>query len=387
MRFNKFSSFIVLILLAGSLSASEFISGEGNVVPKGKIIDDDLYLTGNYSEVYGEITGDLTAFCFDIESEAEIGGSCLLIGWNIGLGGVIQNSARLVGNNIDIMSDIGGNILAFGEEINIDRDAIIEKDLTCYGDIVNIEGTVKGDIIVKGGSVFISGHIEGNAEIDAEDISIQSPGVIGGDLKYISNAEMYIEDGARVEGRIDWDLPRITEDSLERLASNILSILKVLLFFMSLITGFGLILFFRNHTREASNQIHNKFWQSLGIGFLAFIIFLGGSVLLIAVIVGIPLGMILIGLGMVLFYVGKIYVAIVVGRLIFGFFSGKRFAIGWEFIIGLLVLTIIFQIPVLGTIAYIVVFLVGAGGAIAAEMYISAKFRESLSASAANPQE
>lgn len=387
MRFTRYIIFTVLILVSGSLRASEFISGEGNVVPKGRIIEDDLYLTGNYSEVYGEITGDLTAFCYDIESEGEIGGSCLLMGWNIVLGGVIQNSARLIGNNIDIMADVGGNILALGGEINIDRDAIIEKDLTCYGDIVNIDGTVKGNILIKGGSVFISGRIEGDVEIDAEDISIQSPAVIGGDFDYVSNAEAYIEDGARVEGRIDWDLPRITEDSLEQFAANALSVIKVILFFMSLITGLGLILFFRSHTREASNQIQNRFWQSLGIGFLALIIFLGGSVLLIGFIVGIPLGLILIGLGLVLFYVGKIYVAIVIGRLIFGIFSGKRFAIGWEFIIGLLVLSIVFQIPVLGIIAYIIVFLVGAGGAIAAEIFIRRKFHEYLKASTATPQE
>lgn len=376
---------LIMVLLISSGMASEFIANEGNVVASDETIDDDLYLFSNNCEIYGEITGDLSAFCYDIESEGTIGGSCNIFAFNLILGGIVNNSARIFGFDIDIIGDIRGNVLAFGQEIHIDRDAIIEKDLNAWGEVVFVDGIVKGDVEISGGSVVITGRIEGNLYIEAEEISIVSPAVVGGDFNYISAEKAYIEDGARIDGEIDWEEVEVRK-TLDEAISDISHGIRIILFLMSLVTGLGLILIFRNHTRESSNQIQNKFWQSFGIGFLAFVIFMSGSILLMILILGIPLGIMMMILGMILFYIGKIYVAIVIGRLLFKMLAPKsKIAIGWEFIIGLIVLSLVFLIPVLGAIMYFVTFLVGAGGAIAAEIAINRKFGEVLTPASLPP--
>ena len=135
---------------------------------------------------------------------------------------------------------------------------------------------------------------------------------------------------------------------------------------MALVTGMALILLFRNHTLESTIQIRKKFWHTLATGFLAWIIFIGGALILLVLIVGIPLSILLVTVGMVLFYIGKIYVSIFLGRLLVGWLSrGKKIALGWELLIGLIVLSIVFQIPGFGTFVYVLTFILGTGAAIA----------------------
>jgi hypothetical protein len=377
MRYIGILVIMLLLLTAFTSSASEFISGSDKIISKNEIISDDVYFYGDYCDSYGTITGDLIAFCYNITSEGETNGSANLFGRFVSLGGKTGNSARLFGQYIDIYGNIDGSLLAFGQEINMEKNVTVARSAHCYADVIVIEGDIGEDTELSGGSVLISGRIDGDVKIKAEDITIASSAIITGDLEYQSGSEAFIDNGAQIDGRVRWD-ELIIDNDFDNIFSVIGPIFRVTMFFITLITGLFIILLFRYHTRESSNQIQHHFWKSLGVGFLGMMLFSFGALILIILVVSIPIGIMLLFLGGVLFYIGKIYVSIVIGRLLFGLLSSKpKLALGWEFIIGLVILTILFQMPYLGSIIYLFTFIVGMGGAICGYLALSRKYKES----------
>lgn len=358
---------LIIVFHPAISHGSQFFHKKTVTVSKTDKIDDDLYIFANYGKVNGMINGDLSAFCYDINSVGEIAGNANLFGYRVDLHGRVERSARLFGNIINSNGDIAGNMLVCGNEISIGEKGIVGRDLDCYGAKITIDGTIKGNLKVAGDRIVISGTVEGDADIKGESILIVPPANIKGTLTYTSKKEAVVEEGAVIQGEKTWKQPTVEKDGEEEKGGiSVFSvILRIILFFMALITGLVILFLFKEHSRESSKQIIENFWVTLARGCLAFIIFTAGVVVLFILILGIPLGILLISLGMILFYLGKIYVSISLGRIIFGIFNrGQSHSIGWELLLGLTILTILFQIPYLGWIIYIGAFILGSGAAV-----------------------
>jgi hypothetical protein len=82
-----------------------------------------------------------------------------------------------------------------------------------------------------------------------------------------------------------------------------------------------------------------------------------------ALIIGIPAGIMLLFAYTVFFYIAKLYVAIAIGRLgIRAFRKDVDPKQGWSLLFGLIILTLLFMIPVLGWLIYFAVIFWGIGG-------------------------
>jgi len=358
---------LIIVFYPAISHGSQFISKKTVTISKMDQIDDDVYIFANYGKVNGMVNGDLTAFCYDINSVGEITGNANLFGYRVDLHGQVERSARLFGNIINCSGDIAGNMLVCGNEISLGEKGIIGRDMNCYGAKITIDGTVKGNLKVAGDRIVISGTVEGDADIKGESILIVPPANIKGTLTYTSKKEAVIEEGAVIQGEKTWKRPMAEKDGEEEKGGiSIFSIIvRIILFFMALVAGLVILFLFKEHTRESARQIIENFWVTLARGCLAFIIFTAGVMVLFVLILGIPLGILLISLGMILFYLGKIYVSISLGRIIFGIFDRQQsYSIGWELLLGLIILTIFFQIPYLGWIIYIGAFILGSGAAV-----------------------
>jgi cytoskeletal protein CcmA (bactofilin family) len=370
----------LIIAMAMSLfpeysSGSQFLQQKTVSITKTEQIDDDVYIFANYCKMNGIINGDFSAFCYDINTIGDIAGNANLIAYRVDLYGKVAKSARMFGNLVNCNGEITGNMLLLGNEISVGEKAIVGRDLNCTGSKISIDGIVKGNLKASGARVIISGVIEGNATINADKILIIPPANIKGNLIYSSEKEATIEDGAIIGGERQWQIPEKKED--EEDTFSILSLLfKFGLFITAFLTGVLFIYLFKAHTFESSSQILSNFWVTLARGCLAFIIFTAGVVVLIILLVGIPLGVILICLGVILFYLGKIYTSIALGRFLFKALDrNKTYAMALELLLGLLILSFVFWIPYLGWIIYITAFIVGAGAAISGFLILSRRLK------------
>lgn len=356
--------FFLVILSPTLLLASVFRSNENIAVARDEVVSDDLYIFGNYSEVRGMVEGDLTAFCYDISSNGNIQSNANIFAYNIDFIGKIGRAARLFGFKVRINGPIVGNMLVFGNDVRLGPKAYVGRDLTFYAENMKIDGTVHGNIDGNGGRTVISGTIEGKVCIETNRLIITSPAVIKGELCYTSPEEAIIDEDVIIEGETIWH-EKGTGDKENGGSETGSYITKAVLFLMSLVTGFILIMLFRSHFEEAVGQIEGRFWYTLAIGCLSFIALTFGAIIPAVLIIGIPISIMMFALGMILFYIGKIYVGIALARYLFRLISrDTKLAIGIELLIGLILLVALFEMPFLGWIIYILAFLLGTGAAV-----------------------
>jgi len=140
---------------------------------------------------------------------------------------------------------------------------------------------------------------------------------------------------------------------------------RVVLFLCSLATGLILILLANRHTHAAADFILSKPLMCIGIGFIGVCIAPVAIAVLLITIVGIPLSIMLLFALTVFFYLAKVYVSIAVGRMVFKLL-GRQIKIGWALLLGLVIVTILFTVPVLGWVCYFGVVFWGIGAIVLA---------------------
>ncbi len=354
-------SAILISCLPITVSASVFYSKDRYVVAAGDTIDDDIYMAGSEGLFKGLITGDIIVVAKDYTMSGEVRGSVNSGSQSATITGVIGNSARIFAQRVYIDGDIGGNLLAFGEDLDITENSRIGKDATVFGSEISIAGIIGGNLRADGGQIVISGKIEGDITLEANKISIVAPAEITGDIVYKSKKEIRIEEDVIVGGEIEWR----EIDEVEKVSDGdgIGTVFRILLFLASLVTGLFIIGLSNRHCRLATEHIIQKSVVSLGVGFVAFCVIPVAIVALTVLIIGIPAAIIMLFAYTVFFYIAKIYVAIAIGRLgIRAFKKDIEPKQGWSLLFGLILLTILFMIPVLGWIIYFAVVFWGLGG-------------------------
>jgi len=369
---------VTLILLAAmplNIFGSDFRTDNTDILKKDTIRD-DLYIFGDYSDIRGLIEGDLIAFCYDISSDGKINGNANIFAYNIDLISSVDRSARLFGYKVRVNGPIQGNALVFCYDCRIDDKTIIGRDLHFGANYAKIDGTIKGDVEGTAPEITLSGIIEGNVDFEAERLLIVSPAEIRGNLVYKCPEEAIIDDDVIIDGEITWKEQKYGSDKSEDISTP--AIVKIIFLIMTLVTGLIIIFLFREHTDESVLQIHQKFWVTLAVGCLSFIVLTIGAIVPAVLIVGLPLSLIMLTAATFLFYIGKIYVSIALGHYLFSRFrSGQKTAITLEFIVGLIIMAILFTIPVLGWIIYILTFLLGTGAAVSGIISLNRKYRAS----------
>ena len=359
----------ILLLICGFapelILASEFLSGDDISISRDEVIKDDLYIMGNYSEVRGTIEGDLSAFCYDFSSNGTIEGNTNLFAYNIDYIGKIGRSARLFGYKIRLNGPVNGNVLAFAKDFKLGAKSYIGRDLTYSVDNMRIDGIVVGNIDGTSSKTVISGRIDGDICIETDQLIITSPTTIKGELCYTSPNEAIIDQGVIIEDEIIWNEKTTQTGGDITLADDVSFVLNFILFLAALLTGFVFILLFRNHIDRSVEQLKINFWHSFAIGCLSFLGLTFGAIIPAVLVIGIPVSIMMFILGMILFYIGKIYVGIALARYLFSLINKKaRLPIGIELIIGLILLTVLFGLPIIGWVIYIATFLLGTGAAI-----------------------
>ncbi|MGQ9800466.1 MAG: hypothetical protein ACUVRL_02195 [Candidatus Saccharicenans sp.] len=260
----------------------------------------------------------------------------------------------------------------FKEEIIIGPQET-QKNILAFGSRVVVEGKVEESVVVFGGEITVSGEVGKSVVGFGSRVIIRSSAVIQEDLVVLGGT-LEKEPGCTI-GQDTVFIP-----TGQKFASGVfkkgiffqLGKLYLALKLISLFFGIMLTIFvagvFPRQVYFAAGKIRTDFWPILGTGFLAVIIYAGlilFSSLLLLLIIGIPILFLLMFAGIIL----KVF-----GGTVFSYFFGESFlrALGvkkmphliWTAVIGLILVTFLGLMPVLGFIFSMVVSLVGWGVAI-----------------------
>ena len=377
---------ICLFAFASPLFA--FTVKGGNTVTISEDLDDDIYFAGNVANVAGDIGGDFFAGARIVNIFGTVKGDLLSAGASINVEGSIGDSARIIGKDIVITSNVAKDLIIIGGNIDIAKGAIIGGDLVVIGGTVKVSGDVIGDVIAFGGSVVLEGKTGKSAQINSSNITVDG-GEIKGDLKYISVNPVKISSESKIFGKTIRDkfsisnITKLAASAEEKMtfktfASGFFGS-RLVKFGGFLILGIILILVLPWTFKKYSERMKKSFGANTGIGFVvliiapaAFIVMLAVSIMLFITKFGSALG----GFILICFFfavavyilfilLGNVYFAYYIGSLVYqklkiikaGFWHKALF-----YITGLIILSLILAVPILGIIAGFAAALFGFGG-------------------------
>jgi len=366
---------LLMIFTTVPVLAFDGRTGDTITVTSGEVVDDDLYVAADAVAIDGTVDGDLWAAGGTIDINGAVSGSVMAVAETVKIGGQVDHAVRAVGQTLSISGNVNGDLIVAGGEVNIASTAIIKGDILLAAGNIRIDGLIEGDVKGYGGEVTIGNGIKGNVDLKVEGLTILPTANIQGDLIYTSEEEADIQSGAQIGGVTTHNLPPVKEKPAKTFSPfGILG--KVIRFLMALLAGLVIILIAQRRLTSIAESIRSRPGASAGWGALIVFVVPIAAVLVCFTVVGLPVGLIALGLWGMALYLAQIPVGLFLGRWIIGRFravEGKAIMVG-ALALGLVLLKLLelllglIPLPGLGFfIGLAVVGLFGLGAVVVAE--------------------
>lgn len=309
----------------------------------------------------------------NVDLEKNILGSSLLLGDKVSINNDIDGVAVIAGSNVEYNSMSEYGVIAGS---NVEIDGIFEKDVLIAGSVIELssETTIGRDGFIYGTDIIISGNIErdlviygsnvtlknvtinGNVRISATTILIDESTIINGTLKHNETAEIEIKE-ATINNIVKFEEDDYTPTFLDTMWSNAISYCSLLLIFV-------VIFFLAPKTIKKLNNKVNKFdattpFVYCGKGALLALLIPIIFVFLLISSIGLPLGIILLGIYFLIFYLTPLATGYVLGYIIWNKFIKKEENILLIGFIGMVIMYILSIIPVVNSLVSLISSLIG----------------------------
>jgi hypothetical protein len=264
-----------------------------------------------------------------------------------------------------------GDSVGFRDTIVVSRDETRESVVTFGGDI-NVEGKVRKSVLAFGGTITISGEVDDSVVGFGSRITLKSTAVIKHDLVSLGGT-IDKEPGFRVDGDTVYFKGseisgKVLSEGLKGLLTftfwPIILIFKMVNIFVWALLGFVVAMLFPKQVTLAGGEIRRSFWPIFGTGLLALICFtflVIFAAVLCLLLIGIPILFALIIGGFVVKIFGKVALFYFFGESLLR--KAKASPLG-AVMLGLLLVSLIGFIPIIGWLFSMVLSIVGWGVAI-----------------------
>jgi len=312
---KKFLIAVLLALLAVPVSVCALVTYSGNQVNILDPVPDDVFAAGGMIEVNAPVRS-VTAAGGSITINAPVSGDVIAAGGTVTINGDVGGKVVAVGGTIDLAGNVTTNVLLQGGTVTIRKSATIGKDALISGGTVRNAGTVVGNLTVQSQSAENTGSA-GTYEVKPDQ-------------------------------------------GMGASALWLFSVLAILLALGWFIVGLLLIRVMPARFLQVESEILTSTILKFVVGFAAIIITVIAFVLLAITIVLLPLALVLGGLALIGLLLANLFVASGLGRVISGYlkWNGKE----WQlYTVGFLVLSVLFLIPVINILAFVISTSLGFG--------------------------
>jgi hypothetical protein len=389
---KKLLVFLLVIFIMFFLSTSALWAQESEKQGDSSIttrLNDDLYVFGSDIYITEDVAGDLIMAGGRIDVNGDTAQDLMVAGGMIAINGDVGDDIRTAGGIISIEGDVADNLLAVGGQISISKESVVGGKLVISGQTLNITGTIENNAVLSGGDITISGKIDGDVKIeDVENLKVTSSAEITGDLIYRSTARADISSDAVIGGEIKETIIKEAEpDELkaeaERTAwavftasyigSRIINFLG--LFVLGIIFFLAMPGFFKKFNDRMKGTLGYCVGGGaivlFGVPIVSIIVFII-SILLFITIIGSGVGIVAMAFNAIilivyglLIYLSTIFLSYLLGRTILCKTSLNMDKYGWKvlaYLVGLVIIMIVYSIPFVGWLIRFAGILFGLGG-------------------------
>lgn len=382
-RLFIFPLLIVLLLITPSVTAQSRDSQEVEVtnVKSNETINRNYFAANERIEIEGTVNGDAFVAGGLVNISGKINGDLLVAGGEVNISGEVTDDVRVAGGQVRISGKVGKNLTVAGGNVDVSEAASIANSVVAFGGNITLAGKIGGTVNGGVGNLTIDNSVQGDVEVGVGMLRLNSNAVIDGNLTYWSDTEATVSSSATVSGDIIKRTPPMTEkDSVDTakflgvvaVFSLIIKLINIISWF---VVGLLLINWAPKFLESTVANLKQKAWPSLGVGFLAAVTVLVVAIFLIVILVGLPLGIMLLAVYWIMLYLAKLPVIYFIGVWTLKKFGSKTHQV-WSLVIGLLIYGVLTLVPVLGFFIGIFATLFGLGAWILTKQQLYSELRK-----------
>ncbi len=326
------------------------------IVSKDDPVDEDVYVTSMSGKIDGVIDGDLVIFTGDLTISGTVTGTVTVFSSGsvvVEPTGRIDGSLRGTAVSATIGGQVGDDVFLTAPSVVVTPSGIIGRDAMIFAGTGRIEGVVERDVRGRTMRLVVDGTVGGDLDVATQKLELGPTAMIEGDVLYRSPVEAGIASTAAIGGTTT-RLP--TQSNF--VYGIILALANVIGFFGFLVAGIVVLTVLRGSSTRAAAALVTRPIRSLLIGFVTVVVLPAGVALLAVTLVGIPLAVLLVLVGIALFIIGPIPAVTVLGNRILL----KRGGLFGAFLVGAVIWRLgIWLIPVVGGVVYVIGLVWGTG--------------------------
>ncbi|MCX6792430.1 MAG: polymer-forming cytoskeletal protein [Candidatus Falkowbacteria bacterium] len=369
----------MVLVIPLSAKAIMFKADDSTYIAKDQVVSGSLFAAGSSITVDGKVQGDLICAGQSITVNGTVDGDVICAGQSITINGNVGGTVRAAGNSIVIAGKVSRNVMAAGASVSLAPNAQIGWDLQFASAMTEIRGKVNRDVDGAGANTIIAGNVGRNVYLMLDDnrqnekdnqgptLTVTKEAAINGSLTYHAKNDAKIEDGSSIKGSVEKKALNFDKKKTEDKGGMAIAWLWYIVLSIFAAVAFGLVVvsLMPKTIEGLSDLMLAKPWPAIGWGFAVLFLTPFAVIILMITMIGLPIGLTLLALWILLMYPAKILVAIMLGRKItdkcrlLKRYKGSLIA---SMIFGIIVAWLIFSIPVIGWFLSFVAILWGMGG-------------------------
>lgn len=223
---------LVLVLVfstAGTVFAAEF--PEGETIPAGETINDDVFISGENVVVDGTVNGMLFAGGTTITINGYVAGDALLMGETILVSetAVIDGNLFIMGGDLIVNGTVTGSVFGGSADMNVGPTGVVDrnfyyggfsvtvnegssigKDMIAAGYQAILSGNITRDLSFSGAAVELGGSVGRNVTLDVGDVDESGKAssymyinpYIGRYVDSMIEPGIHVSDNAQIGGKL-----------------------------------------------------------------------------------------------------------------------------------------------------------------------------------------
>jgi len=193
---------LLLALFSPAALAAEMRPGDVIVVGPNETINDDLYAFGRTVDVLGTVRGDVIAGAAAVTISGTVSGDVIASAGQVRIPGEVSGSVRAGAGDVSIDGRVGEDVVVGAGNLTIGSRASVGRDVYTGTGSARLDARVGRNVFAGAGDVTIGGQVGGNVEAEVGSLRLNPGASINGQLRYKSDSEAEIAQGASVQGGI-----------------------------------------------------------------------------------------------------------------------------------------------------------------------------------------
>jgi len=349
------TGFCAAFISAPQASATEFRSGPSIEIGKDETVKGDLYATGQDISIDGTLDGDLIVWGQEATIRGHVTGDVILFVQSARIEGTVDGNVRGFCNNITVSGHVDRNLMIWAQVIHVDTRGTVGRSVTSFSQTLGVDGKVGRDMLIFNQSTRISGTVGGSIDEKSETLTIEDSAQIDGPVKFEGEKEPHVSKNAKLASEVKFTQHVRHREEFGKSSAFWAGVLAVAF----ALYGMVLFLLTPNFGQESVHAAEN-IGASLGLGLLVLFGVLIGSIIAIATLVGLFVGVSSLFVWLIAVYAAQPVVGALIGQWILGR-SKETWPVIGRMMLGVFIIRIATLLPHLGWLIKLGVVMWGLG--------------------------